>query len=82
MKRIVKLFRKYKLYLATYTVVAILSTTLNAATIVMCCNAAYLERGYKAIGGEWILAITLCFVEWRFVLYAAKSWWKSKANKR
>ena len=82
MNKVVKFFHRYKLCLITYAAIAVISITLNTITIILCCAAAYAERGYNAVGGEWILAGVLSYVEWRWVMYMAKSWWKSKVNIR
>lgn len=76
MGKVVKFFHKYKLCLITYVVIAAVSVILNTVTVVLCCAAAYAERGYDAIGGEWVLASVLSYVEWRWVTHTAKSWWK------
>ena len=77
MNKAAKFFHKYKLCLITYTIVAIISVTLNVITVALCCTMAYAERGYGAIGGEWILAGVLSYAEWRWAIHTAKSRWEA-----
>lgn len=77
MNKAAKFFHKYKLCLITYTIIATISVTLNVITVALCCTMAYAERGYGAIGGEWILAGVLSYAEWRWAIHTAKSWWEA-----
>ena len=42
-----------------------LAVTLSAGKWAVC--MAYLERGYEAVGGEYLLALIVCWVEWKII---------------
>lgn len=50
----------------------IIAAMFNVVTAKMLMLAAYAERGYVAVGGEWILIIILCVLEWRTTILGAK----------
>ena len=39
-------------------------------------DAAYQQRGYYSVGGEWIVIIGLTVVAWKLTGYVARSAWK------
>lgn len=42
-----------------------LAVTLSAGKLAVC--MAYLERGYEAAGGEYLLVPIVCWVEWKII---------------
>ena len=70
-------FLRRKSYIIITAFVRLLITafagTITAALFV---DAVHAERGYYAVGGEWIVIIGLIFTVWKLTGYVARSAWK------
>lgn len=76
MKRIVKFFRKCGSTIITIVIVVVAAISMNVATAKTLFTVAHAERGYAAVGGEWVLAFVLCILEWRLVAWCSRTFWK------
>nr|DAO63060.1 MAG TPA: hypothetical protein [Caudoviricetes sp.] len=69
-------FKKYKSLVFTMLVVTVTAVVTNVLTAKLVCSVAYTERGYAAVGGEWILICILCVLEWRGLAWCSRTFWK------
>ena len=66
-----------KSYIIITTLIRLLATAFGgviAATLFV--DAAYQQRGYYSVGGEWIVIVGLTVVAWKLTGYVARSAWK------
>ena len=66
-----------KAYIIITTLIRLLATSFAgviAATLFV--DAAYQQRGYYSVGGEWIVIIGITVAIWKLTGYVARSAWK------
>ncbi len=75
MKSLAKLINKYSLHIITYLIRA--NGTARAFIFLrdILTAAAYAERGYESVGGEWLLIIGLTLTVWNLTGYVAELIW-------
>ena len=81
MKRVIGFIYKHFFTIVTAIIVAVLSVAMNVITGIALFGIAYNERGYVSIGGEWVLALTLCVLEWHLTIESAKGFWGSVTSR-
>lgn len=81
MKRVIGFIHKHFFTIVTAIIVAVLSVAMNVVTGVALFSIAYNERGYVSVGGEWILALVLCMLEWYLTIGSAKGFWSSVTSR-
>lgn len=64
------------LYILTMAVQAIVTALACNITALLFINAAYEERGYLAVGGEWIVISGLTVTVWYLMGLLLKEWYK------
>lgn len=66
-----------KSYIIITTLIRLLATAFGGVIIAtLFVDAAYQQRGYYSVGGEWIVIIGLIFTVWKLTGYVARSAWK------
>ena len=68
---------KRKSYIIITTLIRLMATAFAgviAATLFV--DAAYQQRGYYSVGGEWIVIIGLTVVAWKLTGYVARLAWR------
>lgn len=64
------------LYILARAVQAIVTALACNITALLLINAAYEERGYLAVGGEWIVIAGLTVIVWYLMGLLLKEWYK------
>lgn len=64
------------LYILARAVQAIVTALASNITALLFINAAYEERGYLAVGGEWIVIAGLTVIVWYLMGLLLKEWYK------
>lgn len=64
--------RRWKLYMLTFAVRAVAALLFTAPFAVGVCLVAANERGYAAIGGEWVAVAVILAAIWKMTGFAAK----------
>lgn len=68
--------KRYALYILARAVQAIVTALASNITALLFINAAYEERGYLAVGGEWIVIAGLTVTVWYLMGLLLKEWYK------
>lgn len=65
-----------KTYIIITTLIRLMATAFaGVITATLFVDAAYQQRGYYSVGGEWIVIIALTVVAWKLTGYVARSAW-------
>lgn len=74
-KEIAELLHKHALSIITAAVILVVALAANAVTARVLNAMAYAERGYAAVGGEWLAIIVLWVWEWYITVKGAQRFW-------
>ena len=61
MKKLIRLINRYCLYLIVYPILWIFSAILISPLAISLVDYAYAERGYSAVGGEWLAIVIIYY---------------------
>lgn len=65
-----------KAYIIITTLIRLIATAFAGVIVaVLFTDAAYQQRGYYSVGGEWIVIIGLIFTVWKLTGYVARLAW-------
>ncbi len=65
-----------KSYIIITTLIRLIATAFTGVvTAALFTDAAYQQRGYYSVGGEWIVIIGLIFTVWKLTGYVARLAW-------
>ena len=66
-----------KTYIIITTLIRLMATAFaGVITATLFVDAAYQQRGYYSVGGEWIVIVGLIFTVWKLTGYVARSAWR------
>ena len=66
-----------QVYIIITTLIRLMATAFaGGITATLFVDAAYQQRGYYSVGGEWIVIIGLIFTVWKLTGYVARSAWR------
>nr|DAH47616.1 MAG TPA: hypothetical protein [Caudoviricetes sp.] len=68
--------KRYALYILARAVQAVVTALTCNITALLFVNAAYEERGYIAVGGEWIVIAGLTVTVWYLMGLLLREWYK------
>lgn len=58
---LIRLIKRYCLYLIVYPILWIFSAILISPLAISLVDYAYVERGYSAVGGEWLAIVIIYY---------------------
>lgn len=68
--------KRYALYILARAVQVIVTALVCNITALLFINAAYEERGYIAVGGEWIVIAGLTVTVWYLMGLLLREWYR------
>ena len=76
MNEMLKTLRRKTYIIITMLIRLIATAFAGVITATLFVDAAYQQRGYYSVGGEWIVIIALTVVAWKLTGYVARLAWR------
>ncbi|MCH5323976.1 MAG: hypothetical protein J1E39_02070 [Eubacterium sp.] len=74
--RLLKLLRRKTYIIITSALRLLITAFFGVLTAVWFVSAVYAQRGYYAVGGEWIVIIGITYAIWKLAGHVARMWWE------